>query len=242
MRPQRKRIAPHPAALRIVAAASVAVIPVLLVAYAALGSGSYYLLSSVIVVLALVPFFAVFERRRPQAREIVPIAVMSGIAVAGRIAFAALPSFKPVTAIVMLTGAVFGPEAGFITGALSGLLSNFFFGQGPWTPWQMFAWGLIGLLTGLAQGAGLFRRRIFLYIAGALAGYLFGGITNLSYVFANGFNLTWQAVAATYASSFVFDTIHSASTVIFLLILANPLLEKLKRLKIKYGLLRKEES
>lgn len=124
-----------------------------------------YLLMNADIILGLlfllvsaVPFFLVFDRRRPQARELVPVAVMAAIAVVGRAVFAIvpLPHFKPCSAVIMITAVVFGPETGFLTGALTAFVSNFLFGQGPWTPWQMFCWGLIGFLTGLMKNAGLF--------------------------------------------------------------------------------------
>lgn len=102
-----------------------------------------------IIGLAMIPFCMIFEDRKPQAREVLLIAVMAAIAVVGRMAFFMLPQFKPVTAIVIITGISLGAEAGFLTGAVAGFVSNFFFGQGPWTPWQMFAFGIIGFLAGL---------------------------------------------------------------------------------------------
>ena len=105
-------------------------------------SRKYYLTSVIIILLAMLPFFARFEVRRPQVSEIVLLAVMTAFAVAGRVAFYWAPQFKPVCAIVILTAVAFNAEAGFITGAAAGLISNMFFGQGPWTPWQMFGFGL----------------------------------------------------------------------------------------------------
>lgn len=116
------------------------------------------LLGLLFLLVSAIPFFLVFDRRKPQARELVPVAVMAAIAVVGRAVFAIvpLPHFKPCSAIIMITAVVFGPETGFLTGALTAFVSNFLFGQGPWTPWQMFCWGLIGFLTGLMKNAGLF--------------------------------------------------------------------------------------
>ena len=111
----------------------------------------YYLAGLAIIVLTTAAFFLHFESRKPQARELVILAVLCALAVASRAAFAAVPHFKPMLAIVMLTGIAFGPEAGFLCGAISGFASNFIFGQGPWTPWQMFAYGIGGLLAGLQQ-------------------------------------------------------------------------------------------
>ena len=102
----------------------------------------------------MLPFFVSFEARKPQPRELVTIAVMAALAAASRAVFAFLPSFKPITAIIMITGIAFGAEAGFLTGALGIFASNFLFSQGPWTPWQMLAYGVAGFLAGL-----IFHRR-----------------------------------------------------------------------------------
>ncbi len=115
----------------------------------------YMLVSVIIALLALVPFFVAFERGGHTAGELVTVAVMTAISVVGRIIFVFLPGFKPVTAVVIITGMAFGAEAGFVTGAFSALLSNVFYGQGPWTPIQMFVWGLCGFISGL-----LFFRRL----------------------------------------------------------------------------------
>ena len=127
-----------------------------------------------IIGLAMIPFCMIFEDRKPQAREVLLIAVMAAIAVVGRMAFFMLPQFKPVTAIVIITGISLGAEAGFLTGAVAGFVSNFFFGQGPWTPWQMFAFGIIGFLAGL-----LFRGKREKYKKSKLILCLYGGIATL---------------------------------------------------------------
>lgn len=114
-----------------------------------LNDRKYYFISLLIVIYTMVPFVMVFENRKPQARELIVIAVLSAIAVAGRGAFFMLPQFKPVVAIVIITGVCFGAESGFLVGAVAGFVSNFFFGQGPWTPWQMFCFGIIGFIAGI---------------------------------------------------------------------------------------------
>ena len=116
----------------------------------------YYFISLMIILETMTPFALIFEGRKPQARELVIIAVLCAIAVAGRAAFFMLPQFKPVMAVVIIAGVAFGGEAGFLIGAVSMLASNMFFSQGPWTPWQMFAMGLIGFLAGV-----LFRKGFF---------------------------------------------------------------------------------
>lgn len=123
------------------------------------GSRVYYFISLVIMVYALVPFFMVFEGRKPQAREMIVLASMAALACAGRAAFFMLPSFKPIVAIVIISGIAFGGEAGFLVGAVTMLVSNFLFGQGPWTPWQMFAMGFIGFLTGVLHQKGFLPAR-----------------------------------------------------------------------------------
>lgn len=107
----------------------------------ALKDRHYMLLSLVLLAAALLPLFIRLERRPLESRELVLLAVLSAIAAVSRVPFAALPSVKPVSAIVILSAYVFGAEAGFIIGAVAALVSNIYFGQGPWTPWQMFAWG-----------------------------------------------------------------------------------------------------
>ncbi len=204
----------------------------------------YYLISLLILAVTMLPFFMVFEHRRPMARELVTIAVLSAIAVAGRAAFFMLPQFKPVVAIVIITGVTLGPEAGFLVGAMAGFVSNFFFGQGPWTPWQMFCFGIIGFLAGILVQKGLLpRKRWALCLFGGVATVVvYGGIINVGSVIMFSGTLTWKAVLAAYASGFPFDLVHAGATVFFLLVLANPMMEKIQRIQIKYGLLEPEES
>lgn len=200
----------------------------------------FYVAASLIIVFAFIPFLMIFEKRRPRARELVVIAVMTALGVAGRAAFYMLPQFKPIAAIVIITGVSLGCEAGFITGALTAFVSNIFFGQGPWTPWQMFALGLLGFLSGL-----IFRRdiktkaqRALLCVYGALSTFfIYGGIMDSAYVLMAGSEPTLSALLAAYASGLPFNLIFSGATVLFLLALTRPILNKLRRIKKKYGLL-----
>ncbi|MDD5806089.1 MAG: ECF transporter S component [Eggerthellales bacterium] len=114
------------------------------------------LLTLVVAVVALGVFFAGWEASRPPLRQVMPTAVLGALAAAGRILFAPIPDVKPVTAICILAGVVFGRRSGFMVGAIAALVSNFFFGQGPWTPWQMYSWGLVGYLAGVLADAGVF--------------------------------------------------------------------------------------
>ena len=199
----------------------------------------YNLVSVLVIVLTMLPFFISFEHRRPQPRELVVIASLAAIAVAGRGAFFMLPQFKPMAAIIIIAGVCFGAESGFLVGAMATFVSNFFFGQGPWTPWQMFCFGLIGFLAGIVFGKGLLpRTRAALCIyGGAAVLFLYGGIMNpCSVLLAQG-TLTLPAVIASYVTGFGPDMVHAGATVIFLFLIARPMMEKLDRVRVKYGLI-----
>lgn len=222
--------------MKLASAAAVLAIPAVLAAGMLFGRQYYAVTGTLTVMLSMLPFFFSFEHRRPRAREIVPIAVMAALAVAGRAAFAALPQFKPTLAIVILTALVFGPEAGFMTGTVSMLVSNFLFGQGPWTPWQMFCCGLIGLIAGLLRAGGLLRRVWSVCVYGFLSGYLYGSVVDLwtASSFAGGLSL--HSLLAVYAAGFWFSTVLAAATAFFLLVLDRPLERRLLRVRRKYGL------
>ena len=192
-----------------------------------------------VIVAAMLPFFMMFEGRKPKAREIMVISVLAGIGVAGRAAFFMVPSFKPVAAIVILTGVSFGGEAGFLVGCLIMMLSNMFMGQGPWTPWQMFSFGIIGFLAGILYQKGILKaRKRDLCIYGFLSVVLiYGGIMNPASILMSYGDITPASLVAFYISGIPVDLVHALSTVIFLWFLSRPLLEKLERIKKKYGLI-----
>ena len=204
-----------------------------------LNDRKYYFISLMIILETLTPFCMAFERRRPQARELVIVSVLCAIAVAGRTAFFMLPQFKPVLALVIISGVCFGGETGFLTGAVVGFVSNFFFGQGPLTPWQMFAFGMAGFLAGTLFQKGLLRRaKGPLCAFGGLAALLFyGGIMNAASVIVYQPHPTAQMFAAAYLLGFPLDLIHAFATVFFLWFLSEPMIEKLERIKVKYGLI-----
>ncbi|MPM19304.1 hypothetical protein SDC9_65727 [bioreactor metagenome] len=204
-----------------------------------LGDRKYYFVSLLIILYAMVPFFLVFEKRRPQARELIVISVLAAIATAGRAAFFMLPQCKPVIAIVTVAGVCFGGESGFLVGAVTGFVSDFFFGQGPWTPWQMFAFGIIGFLAGILFRRGILKKsRTALCMFGGLSAFfLYGGIMDLSTVFTFTSEFSLGALLAAYATGLWFNLVHAAATVVFLFLLAEPMTEKLERIKLKYGML-----
>ena len=200
----------------------------------------YLLVSLFIVVYTMIPFFLVYENRKPKAREIVTIAMMSAIVVFFNMISYMMTPFQPGTALVIITGIAFGPEAGFLTGALARLILNVFMQQGPWTPWQMFGFGLIGFLAGvLFRPGALPRGRVALCVYGGLSTLiLYGAIVNFGSLLMFGNTaLNWAGLLAVYASGLPFDLVHAAATVLFLAILGPAMIEKLERLRRKYGLL-----
>ena len=137
---------------------AIAATPAVLAACAIANFDQTALLALVVVLASMGIFFASYEASRPRLRDIMPTVVLAALAAAGRILFAPIPDFKPVSAIAIIAGVAFGRKSGFMVGALAALASNFFFGQGPWTPWQMYAWGLVGYGAGLLAMAPAKRR------------------------------------------------------------------------------------
>ncbi|MDD7511948.1 MAG: ECF transporter S component [Peptostreptococcaceae bacterium] len=185
----------------------------------------------------MVPFFASFERKSSQIRKLVVMAVLIAIGVAGRQAFFMIPQFKPVLAIAIIAGATLGSNAGFIVGAMIAFVSNFFAGQGPWTPWQMLALGTVGFIGGLIFCHG--RRaenKIAICAFGLLSGYIYGLIVDLWTIFGFYQDASWTSIATIYGAAVWYNTILAVATVIFLWILAKPLIDKIERIKFKYGI------
>lgn len=224
----------------------IAMIAVLVLAPATILCGVYLLQGRQVLLISLLvlaeimaPFALAFERRRPPAYELVLLAVFSALAVAGRTAFSFLPQFKPVVALVILSGVALGSESGFLVGALSMLLSNVFFGQGPWTPWQMFALGLVGFLSGFLYRRGILRcsRTSLCFFGAVVSVAVYGFLMNVSSAFTwYSDSLSWQRIVACCVSGFPMDLMLSAATVAFLWLFAAPLLEKMDRIRGKYGI------
>ena len=199
-----------------------------------------YLFTALLVLLECTAAFLLsFERRRPQAREVAVIAVLCALGVAGRAAFSMLPQCKPVIALTVLTGAALGGESGFLVGAVTMLASNVLFGQGPWTPWQMFALGLIGLLAGaLFHHGPLLAGRAPLAVFGAVSAVgVYGIIMNTASALMWQGELTWGMVMAYWGAGLPMDLVQAAATALYLWFLTGPVLEKLGRLQTKYGIL-----
>ena len=197
------------------------------------------LLSAEIMLAALAFFYWGFEQGKASSREIALIAVLGAAAAVGRVPFAALPNVQPTTFMVIISGFVFGPRAGFMVGSTAALVSNFFLGQGPWTPWQMFSWGLAGASAGLIKmvypNIGTRGMTVFSFIWG----YLFGWIMNLWFWTAFIQPLNWQSFVAAYAASFWFDTFHAVGNAAFYLLFGASFIKILKRFrrKLKTGII-----
>ena len=166
------------------------------------GGKRYYFISLLILLECMLPFFLIFEGRKPQARELVLIAVLVALNVAGRAAFFMLPEFKPVVAMTILAGVAFGGETGFLVGAMTMLVSNMLFSQGPWTPWQMFAMGIIGWLAGILYRKGVLRRsKLSLCIFGVIAStVIFGGIMNPASALMWSNTVNWKIIMSYYVT------------------------------------------
>ena len=198
----------------------------------------YYFISLLILLECMLPFFLIFEGRKPQARELVLIAVLVALNVAGRAAFFMLPEFKPVVAMTILAGVAFGGETGFLVGAMTMLVSNMLFSQGPWTPWQMFSMGIIGWLAGVLYRKGVLRRgKLSLCIFGVIAStIIYGGIMNPASALMWAHTINWKIILSYYITGLPVDLVRAIATFFFLWLGAEPMLEKLDRVKTKYGL------
>ena len=283
------------------------VIPVLIALTVFLGSKRLYMpLSLLILVMIMAPFFMIFERRRPRAREVVLIAMMSVLTVASHTFFHIAFPVQIGTAMVIISGISLGPEAGFLIGAMSRFVCNFYMGQGAWTPWQMFCWGLLGFLAGLAfnreiskqNSIGNFKKmmapvlcvifselvayisflvwpgndktffgwRVYLFgIIGLLLAVIFqkgklktdnitmavftfvvtfviyGGIMNfaamcLSMNEPGSLGIGVKALKALYVSGVGYDFYHALTAAICVFVIGTPMVNKLERIKIKYGI------
>ena len=282
-------------------------IPAILVATVFTVSNGWYLpLSILVLVLVMAPFFMVFEKRRPKAREIVLLATMSALTVVIHMFFHIILPVQIGTAMVIIAGVSLGPEAGFLIGALSRFVVNFFIGQGMWTPWQMFCWGLLGFLAGFAfnlneedrmkstsfkvimgpllaivfaeliayvsyliypgSDPGFPFWRLYAFGAlGLLAGVLlqrkrlpadgltlalftfvtafviYGGLMNCAAmvtgaIYPGSDGVSLSALRAVYISGAPYDLLHAATAALSVFILGEPMIKKLERVKIKYGI------
>lgn len=199
---------------------------------------NYYLASMLILMISLVPFFALFEIKKTTSREVTLIAVLITLAVVSRTAFYLVPQVKPMGAVVILSAICLGAERGYIVGAFSAFISNFIFGQGFWTPFQMVAFGTVGLCAGL-----IFKfvkaNRITMPVIGFLLIFVFYGlIVDFSTILMTyGNNLSMSSILSIYMSGAPFNAVFGLSTAVFLFILGEPFIKKLDRVNTKYALI-----
>lgn len=189
--------------------------------------------TAVLILGVVVFFFAGFERSAVSSREVGVIAVLAALAAVCRVPFAPLPGIQPTTFLVIVSGYVFGARAGFMVGAVSALVSNFFLGQGPWTPFQMLFWGLAGVSAGILGELIAETSRAVMVTFSAAWGYLFGWLMNLFFVVFFIRPLTWKTVFLAYVASFPFDTLHALGNAAFYLLLGPQVIKVLKRFQEK---------
>ncbi len=205
---------------------------------------SWGFVATVIAIAAIFMLYFWAQKAAISSKEIVLLATLTTIAALARIPFAAIPSVQPTTFIIMLSGCIFGPQAGFMVGASAALVSNFFLGQGPWTPWQMIAWGLVGAGTAYFYRFWRGSKPVGLALLGLLWGYIFGWIQNLGFWLAFVYPLSMRSFVATYAASIVFDSLHAACNFCLCLVLAIPFLKILQEYqeKITYRIMAAEDN
>ena len=196
----------------------------------------YYGVGLLIILISFVVFALGFEKRKPRAREIVMLVCMISFAVIGRVIFYMTPQ-------VIITGIALGKKAGFLTGAMTAFVSNFFMGQGPWTPWQMVAFGLLGYIFGIAyskRNVGSYipkKQKNFICFMGMLATIVvYGVIMDTATVLMSTDSPSVQAFITAYTAGFIMNVIHGISTFIFLWFMLIPMLKKIDRVNIKYGM------
>ena len=196
----------------------------------------YYLMSLMVICEALAAFAVSFEKGKNNSRRIVMISALSAIAVAGRFIFAPFPEVKPVMAVIILTGATLGVEAGFLTGAVTAFVSNMFAGQGAWTPWQMFAMGVVGMISAL-----IFKKvkptKIALAIFGMVSSIaIYGLIMNPASLIMWNPEPTFDMLVSTIIAGIPYDAVLGVSTVVFLWLVSGVFIDVIKRIKVKYDI------
>jgi len=195
---------------------------------------NYLLMSFIFLALTIGIYFVRFEQRKTNAKEIVFIAIICALAVGGRVLFAALPAVKPELFILIMGAIVSGPETGFLMGTIIALASNMYFGQGVWTPWQMFALGVIGLISGLFSNKKI--GTAVLTVWGFLSGFIMGWIMDVYYILGFVDPITFKSVGIAIAGSFYFDFVHALFTAILLFIVGKRWIKIFNNYRIKYNL------
>ena len=203
-------------------------------------SVNYYLVSVMILIISMLPFFFSFERSKPTAREIALISSLIAIAALSRAVFYLIPQVKPIGAVVIVSGVCLGAKRGYLIGAFSAFISNFIFGQGIWTPFQMAALGMVGFAAGIIFSR-LRAKRLTLSIIGfVLAFALYGIIADLSSVLMLSADFTLPSMLAVYGAALPFNLVFAVTTGVTLFFLGEPFINKISRLQTKYGIYSEE--
>lgn len=200
-------------------------------------SVNYYIVSVVILIASMLPFFVSYEQKKVTARDITLTATLIALAVVSRAAFYLVPQVKPIAAVVIVSAVCLGAHRGYIVGAFSAFVSNFIFGQGMWTPFQMVALGTVGLLAGLIFRLLKVNRYTLSIVGFVLATVVYGAIVDMSTVLsAYGNNVTLKGALSIYASGAVFSLVFGGATAVFLFLFGMPFITKIERISKKYGL------
>ena len=198
------------------------------------GFMNWGLVTAVLSVLVCLAVFFEFEEAATSSKEIALLAMLGTASAVLRVPFAAIPGVQPCTFLIICSGYVFGPIAGFVVGAMTPLVSNFFLGHGPWTLYQMIAWGLAGLSSGYLRKFRL--NRPALITLGIMWGYLYGLITNLWFWTSFIYPLTFNTLIVTEMNSIWFDSFHAAGNAIFLGVLGMKTIAVLNRFKERFSI------
>lgn len=200
---------------------------------------SYYLVSVLVLIVSMMPFFLFFELKKQSAREVSLVAGLIAVAVVSRAVFYLIPQVKPIAAVVIVSGVCLGAGRGYIVGAFSAFVSNFIFGQGVWTPFQMVALGAVGFAAGV-----IFSKLKAGMISLAAVGFvlvfvLYGLIVDTCTVITMNTQFSLESVVAVYAAGVPFNLVFAAATAVFLFVFGQPFAKKVNRLCTKYGIIQK---
>ncbi|MBQ7549213.1 MAG: ECF transporter S component [Clostridia bacterium] len=224
---------------KVISIICIALIPVVIVAgFFTKWERQYYYTAAAVLLLSLIPFLISLERRRLKARELVTLASLTAIAVASRAAFYAVPQVKPMCALLIIIAVSIGPQFGFTVGALAALVSNFIFGQGAWTPFQMFAAGLTAAICAVCfYGKRRNGRILPVAIVGGLVTFaVYGFIVDTCAVLMMAESFTLSGMLSVYASGIPFNLIHGGTSFLIILLLGSVMRDTIERVIIKYDL------
>ena len=200
---------------------------------------NYYLVSVLIIIVSMLPFFSSFEKSEHTSKDITLIASLTALAVVSRAVFYLVPQVKPIAAVVGVSGAVLGAKRGYLIGALSMFVSNFIFGQGAWTPFQMVAMGVVGLIFGIVFEK-IKVNKISLAVVGFFSVLIFYGlIVDLSSVLYFNSDMSLKGIIAVYAAGVPFNLVFGVTTAVFLFLFGETFIKKIERINIKYGICQK---